>query len=171
MAGDFLGVSRSALGRAWRARPADSNTVQTIQRAESLSEPLARAIASRGVSPEQVEDYLRPTLRRQFPDPSSFQDMDEAARALIDALVAEANIWVLADYDVDGGSSAALLVRWFRAMGRELSIYVPDRLKEGYGPSPLAFERMKAAGADLVVTVDCGAAAYEALEAAADQGL
>ncbi len=171
MAGDFLGVSRSALARAWRARPADPQTVQAIQRAESLSEPLARAIASRGVSVEQVEDYLRPTLRRQFPDPSSFQDMDEAARALIDGLVAEANIWVLADYDVDGGSSAALLVRWFRAMGRELSIYVPDRLKEGYGPSPLAFERMKAAGADLVVTVDCGAAAYEALEAAADQGL
>ena len=171
MAGDFLGVSRSALGRTWRARPAASSTVQTIQRAESLSEPLARAIASRGVSAEQVEDYLRPTLRRQFPDPSSFQDMDEAARALIDALVAEANVWVLADYDVDGGSSAALLVRWFRAMGRELSIYVPDRLKEGYGPSRLAFDRMKAAGADLVVTVDCGAAAYEALEAAADQEL
>lgn len=171
MGGDFLGVSHSALGRAWRARPGDTDAVRAIQRAEGLSEPLARAMVSRGITPDQAESYLRPTLRSSFPDPSSFQDMDEAARALIDALQAGTDIWVLADYDVDGGSSAAQMVRWFRAMGHELSIYVPDRLLEGYGPSPLAFQRMKDAGAALVVTVDCGAAAHDALEAAADLGL
>lgn len=145
--------------------------MSAIQRSEGLAEPLAQAIAARGVTGETVADYLRPSLKRQFPDPSSFQDMDAAARALIDALLEQTDIWVLADYDVDGASSAALLVRWFREMGRELSIYVPDRLLEGYGPSPLAFERMKAAGAGLVITVDCGAAAYQALEAAADLGV
>jgi len=167
----FLGVGKSALGRAWRARAANPRAVTAIQRAQNLSEPVARAIASRGVTPEAAPDYLRPTLKALFPNPSSFQDMDEAARALIDALQAEADIWVLADYDVDGGSSAAQLIRWFRVMGRELSIYVPDRLTEGYGPSALAFQRMKDAGAALVVTVDCGAAAHEALNAAADLGL
>ena len=167
----FLGVEKSVLGRAWRARRADVSAVTTIQRAEGLSEPLARAIASREVTPEGVSDYLRPTLKSLFPDPSSFADMDEAARVLIDALAAGTNIWVLADYDVDGGASAAQLVRWFRAMGRDLSIYVPDRLNEGYGPSPLAFQRMKDAGAGLVITVDCGAAAHDALNAAADLGL
>jgi len=167
----FLGVGKSILGRAWRARAANPQAVTAIQRAENLSEPVARAIASRGVTPEAAPDYLRPTLKALFPDPSSFQDMDEAARALVDALQAEADIWVLADYDVDGGSSAAQLIRWFRAMGRELSIYVPDRLTEGYGPSALAFQRMKDAGAALVVTVDCGAAAHEALNAAAALGL
>lgn len=171
MSGLYLGVARSALGRAWRGRAASTDDVQAIQRSEGLSEPLARAMAARGVTPETVEDYLRPKLRRLFPDPSSFQDMDAAAGVLVDALVAGTDIWVLADYDVDGGTSAAQLIRWFRAMGRELSIYVPDRLKEGYGPSALAFERMKAAGAGLVVTVDCGAAAYQALEAAADLGV
>lgn len=155
----------------WRIREADARAVTAIQRAENLAEPLARAVASRGVSPDDAADYLRPTLKSLFPDPSSFTDMDEAARALIDALEAKTDIWVLADYDVDGGSSAAQLVRWFRAMGHELSIYVPDRLTEGYGPSPLAFQRMKEAGAALVVTVDCGAAAYDALNAAADLGL
>lgn len=167
----FLGVERSLLGRGWRARSADSQTVTTIQRAEGLTEPMARAIAARGVTPDSAADYLRPTLKSLFPDPSSFQDMDEAARALVDALEAGTDIWVLADYDVDGGSSAAQLVRWFRAMGHELSIYVPDRLTEGYGPSPLAFQRMKDAGAALVVTVDCGAAAHDALDSAADLGL
>lgn len=145
--------------------------VTAVQRAEGLPEHLARAIVSRGVTPEGAADYFRPTLRNLFPDPSSFTDMDEAARALVDALQAGTPIWVLTDYDVDGGSSAAQLVRWFRAMGREIDIYVPDRLLEGYGPNPLAFRRMKDAGAGLVVTVDCGAAAHEALEAAADVGL
>ena len=71
---------------------------------------------------------------------------------------------MFADYDVDGASSAAQLVRWLRAMGRELPIYVPDRLTEGYGPSPAAFRHLREAGYELVVTVDCGAAAYDALE-------
>jgi single-stranded-DNA-specific exonuclease len=78
---------------------------------------------------------------------------------------------VLADYDVDGGSSGAQLVRYFRARGRELKIYVPDRMTEGYGPSVVAFERLKAAGVELVITVDCGAAAEGPLNAAADLGI
>ena len=132
-----------------------------------LDELLARALASRGVSADQGADFLTPTLRALFPDPSSFMDMDVAADAILNALQAKANIHVFADYDVDGASSAALLVRWFRAMGHELSIYVPDRLTEGYGPSAKAFDTLKASGADLVITVDCGAAANEALDHAA----
>jgi single-stranded-DNA-specific exonuclease len=93
--------------------------------------------------------------------------MDRAAGLLVDALVARRRVAVFADYDVDGASSAAQLVRWFRAMGLEISIYVPDRILEGYGPSPAAFRRLKDEGADLVITVDCGAAAHDALAFAA----
>jgi single-stranded-DNA-specific exonuclease len=163
----FLGVSRSLSGRAWRQRPADAATTRAHMQGLGLDELLARALASRGVSADQGADFLTPTLRALFPDPSSFMDMDAAADAILDALQAKANIHVFADYDVDGASSAALLVRWFRAMGHELSIYVPDRLTEGYGPSAKAFDTLKASGADLVITVDCGAAANEALAHAA----
>jgi single-stranded-DNA-specific exonuclease len=163
----FLGVSRSLSGRAWRMRPAEPETTRAHMQAHGLDEPLARALASRGVRADQGADFLNPTLRALFPDPSSFMDMDAAAEAIIDALQADARVHVFADYDVDGASSAALLVRWFRAMGAELPIYVPDRLTEGYGPSARAFDTLKAAGADLVVTVDCGAAANEALAHAA----
>ena len=163
----FLGVSRSLSGRAWRMRPAEPETTRAHMQAHGLEEPLARALASRGVRADQGADFLKPTLRALFPDPSSFMDMDAAAEAIIDALQADARVHVFADYDVDGASSAALLVRWFRAMGAELPIYVPDRVTEGYGPSALAFDTLKAAGADLVVTVDCGAAANEALAHAA----
>ena len=120
----FLGVARSLSGRVWRQRPADA--------------ALARALASRGVGEDEAAHYLAPTLKALFPDPSSFTDMDRAAEILIDALVRGRRVVVFADYDVDGASSAALLVRWFRAMGHDLPIYVPDRITEGYGPSPAA---------------------------------
>ncbi len=167
----FLGVARSLSGRAWRQRPADAELVRRHQLASSLDEPLARALAARGVSAEAAADYLHPTLKAQFPDPSSFLDMDRAAEVLVDALERGRPAAVFADYDVDGASSAALLVRWFRAMGAELPIYVPDRITEGYGPSAAAFRSLKARGAELVVTVDCGAAAQDAIEAAAGMGL
>lgn len=165
----YLGVGRSLTGRAWRERPADPALVRRHQMGLGLSEPLARALASRGV--QAGEHYLNPTLKALFPDPSSFLDMDRAASILIDALLADRPMTVFADYDVDGASSAAQLVRWFRAMGKELPIYVPDRLTEGYGPSPAAFRKIRDSGVELVVTVDCGAAAYEALACAKEIGL
>jgi single-stranded-DNA-specific exonuclease len=167
----FLGVTRSLSGRAWRQRPADPDVARRHQLNHGLSEPLARALAARGVGEAQARDYLNPTLKALFPDPSSFLDMDRAAELLVDSLVRRRPMAVFADYDVDGASSAALLVRWFRAMGADLPIYVPDRLLEGFGPSELAFRRLKDQGAELVVTVDCGAAAHDAIAAATAMGL
>ncbi len=168
---DFLDVRRSLRGRRWRARPADPEITRAHQAQLGISEPLARAMASRGVAIEAGESFLRPTLRALFPDPSCFADMDLAASILVDALVDGLSLTVFADYDVDGASSAAQLVRWFRAMGLDLPIYVPDRMTEGYGPSPAAFRKLNADGVDLVITVDCGAAAYDAIQAAAEVGL
>jgi len=165
----YLGVTRSLSGRVWRQRPADVELARRHQLDHGLSEPLARALASRGVT--DGANFLNPTLKALFPDPSSFAGMDRAAELLVDALVERRRVVVFADYDVDGASSAALIVRWFRAMGLELSIYVPDRMTEGYGPSPAAFRRLQAEGAELVVTVDCGAAALDALACAGEIGL
>jgi len=167
----FLGVERSLTGRRWRTREADLALVEAFRRRFSLPEIAARLMAARGVAFDSAETFLEPTLKALFPDPSSFADMDEAARVIEDAIASGRSCAVLADYDVDGGSSGAQLVRYFRARGRELKIYVPDRMKEGYGPSALAFERLKAEGVELVITVDCGAAAEEPLNAAAELGL
>jgi single-stranded-DNA-specific exonuclease len=144
--GPFLGVQKSLSNRVWRARPAVDALVQAHQRRSGLSEPLARALAARGVSEDDARHYLNPTLRALFPDPSCFLDMDKAAQILVDALERRRPLVVFADYDVDGATSAALLVRWFRAMGHELPVYVPDRMTEGYGPSPAAFRRIREQG-------------------------
>jgi single-stranded-DNA-specific exonuclease len=167
----YLGVLRSLTGRRWRERAADAETARRHQLDMGLSEPLARALAARGVAAGEGRVFLNPTLKALFPDPSSFADMDRAARLLLDALERRRPTVVFADYDVDGAASAALLVRWFRAMGADLPIYVPDRIAEGYGPSPAAFRRLRQEGAEVVVTVDCGAAAHDAIACAAEIGL
>lgn len=169
--GAFLGVEASFGGRVWFARPVDEGTARRIALAAGAPDLVGRLLAARGVEPDGVQLFLNPTLRDLFPDPSSFADMDRAAEAILDALVSGRPTAVFADYDVDGGTSSAQLVRYFRAWGRELTLYVPDRLIEGYGPTPGAFRRLRAGGADLVITVDCGAAAVEALHAARDIGL
>jgi single-stranded-DNA-specific exonuclease len=169
--GPFLGVGRSVSGRAWAARAAAPELVRRHQNALGLSEPLARALASRGVGPDEGEVFLNPTLKALFPDPSSFRDMDRAAEILVDALERGRSMVVFADYDVDGAASAAQVVRWMRAMGREVPIYIPDRVKEGYGPNPVVFRALKDQGAEIVITLDCGAAAQDALATAREIGL
>ncbi|MDX2234869.1 MAG: single-stranded-DNA-specific exonuclease RecJ [Hyphomonadaceae bacterium] len=158
-------------GRHWRTRAVDEGLADTFRRRHGLPEIAARLLAARGVAEADAKRFLEPTLRDFFPDPSTLADMDAAARVIEDAIVTGRPTAVFADYDVDGATSAAQLVRYFRARGRALSIYVPDRMREGYGPSALAFERLKGMGVELVITVDCGAAAMQPLEAAAALGL
>jgi single-stranded-DNA-specific exonuclease len=167
----FLGVGNSLSGRRWRARAADEARAAAISRHLGAPDIIGRLLASRDVSVEGADLYLNPTLRELFPDPSSFADMDVAAGAILDAIVAGQPIAIFADYDVDGGTSSAILTRYMRAWGREPILYVPDRLTEGFGPTPGAFRTLKSRGADLVVTVDCGAAAIEALATAVEIGL
>ncbi len=164
---DFLfGVTQSLSGRFWSQVPVDETLVRSLSLSTGLPDILARLIGSRGIDPGKADAFLNPTLRESFPDPSSFRDMDKAAGLILDAIVENRNVTVFADYDVDGGTSSALLARYFRVWGRELGLYVPDRLMEGYGPSPEAFRHLKETGSDLVITVDCGAAATAALDEA-----
>lgn len=162
----FLGVERSAGGRRWRLAEVDEALVRRLMPVAAGSDLVARLLAGRGVTPESAQSYLAPTLRELFPDPSNFADMDKAAGLILDAILEDKRVCVFADYDVDGGTSSAILAKYFRAWGRELGLYVPDRLEEGYGPSPEAFRFLKAQGYDLVITVDCGAAAVRALDEA-----
>ncbi len=172
-AGDLycLDVVRSALGKRWLMRPCDDALAGALSRRLGAPDALGRLLAARGVSVEEGERFLAPALRDSFPDPSSFADMDRAARLAWDAAEAGRGLAVFADYDVDGASSAAQLIRYFRMLGVEIDLYVPDRVSEGYGPSAAAFRTLKQRGAALVFTVDCGAAAHAALESAADEAI
>ena len=167
----FLGVERSLCGRRWRQRLGDDRAGLTLAQRLGVPEILGRVLAARGVDADGAERFLNPTLRDQLPDPSAFRDMDRAIERLVRAVTSGELIAIFGDYDVDGATSAALLRRFLSGVGARVVVYVPDRMKEGYGPNTPALLKLKAEGVAVAVTTDCGITAHGPLAAAADAGL
>lgn len=162
-------ITRSLSGQAWRWR--GGNMDMGAGNSAPGDDLITQLLMSRGVAREDLERHRRPTLRDFLPDPSIFRDMDNAARRLSDAVLANERITIYGDYDVDGATSAALLILLLRDLGVDAGHYIPDRLLEGYGPSGEALVRLARDGSSLIVTVDCGAMAHEALAAAHAEGV
>jgi len=163
-----FGVAASLTGRAWRWRGGNMQLGAQQQLGDDIVRQL---LLSRGVAPDDIERHRVPTLRNFLPDPSRFRDMDVAADRLAQAVIAGEKITIYGDYDVDGATSSALLIRLLRDLGIEAGYYIPDRLLEGYGPSGEALVKLGQSGSSLIVTVDCGAMAHEALAMAHDAGV
>ncbi|MGI9392093.1 MAG: single-stranded-DNA-specific exonuclease RecJ [Parvibaculales bacterium] len=159
-----LGVECSLNNYHWKWRNQDEALATGIAQRFSLPEAIARILVGRGVKLEEVEQFLKPTIRKLMPNPLSFKDMEQAVTQLALAIQRKKKIAVFGDYDVDGATSSALLKRFFSHIGVEVSIYIPDRVKEGYGPNPNAVEKLHKQGIEFLITVDCGMQAYDALK-------
>lgn len=162
----FLNVTSSATGRRWVGPSIDEERLGlAISQATGFPPVLGQILANRGVQPEDATAYLTPSLRELMPDPSSLIDMDKAAERFLQAVDQKQRIAIFADYDVDGGSSAALLIVWLRERGLNATLYIPDRIDEGYGPNNEAME-MLGRSHNLIVAVDCGTLSHEPIAAA-----
>lgn len=168
MSSSVLGIERSILGQPWRWRGTAADGRDGGFEPDDL---IAQLLLTRGVARAAMDNHRTPTLRGFMPDPSIFRDMDRAAERLTDAVIAREAVTIFGDYDVDGATSAALLIRLLRDLGGDPQAYIPDRLMEGYGPSGEALVRIAQGGASLIVTVDCGAQAFEALAMAREAGV
>ncbi len=164
----FLGVERSVSGNRWVSRldQAGQNRALAIAQVHGLPELIARVLAGRGVGIDEAMAFLDPTIRALMPDPYLLTDCEKAAERLLRAIKAGETVAIFGDYDVDGAASSALLYRFLTHFGVPASIYIPDRIFEGYGPNPNAINQLIDNGAKLIVTVDCGSTSFEALEAA-----
>ena len=170
----FLGVERSACGRAWRDRLDERGAARALaitQRHDDVPELLARILAGRGIEVDAVAGFLDPTVRALMPDPDSLADMRAAAERLADGIMRAETIAILGDYDVDGATSAAVLGRYLLHCGVRPIIHIPDRLFEGYGPNAEAIRSLAARGATLLVAVDCGTTSHEPMLEARKLGL
>jgi single-stranded-DNA-specific exonuclease len=162
----FLNVAASLTGRRWLGPTAEEDRLaEALARDAGLPRPLAMILARRGIPAGTAAAFLAPRLRDLLPDPLSLRDMGAAAERFLAAVRRRERIAVFADYDVDGGASAALLLTWLRQMGRDATLYIPDRIDEGYGPNPPAMAAL-ARGHDLILCVDCGTLSHEAVAAA-----
>ena len=163
-----LNITHSVTGQSWKWRSGDVDARDPGFQPDDL---VTQLLLARGVPRDDIERHRDPTIRGFMPDPSIFRDMDCAAERLADAVEAREAVTIYGDYDVDGATSAALLIRLLRDLGLEAGHYIPDRLMEGYGPSGEALVRIGDSGSRLIVTVDCGAMAFDALAQAKAAGL
>ncbi|WP_037135990.1 single-stranded-DNA-specific exonuclease RecJ [Rhizobium leucaenae] len=164
----FLGVERSVSGNRWVSRldQAGQNRALAIAQTHGLPDLIARVLAGRGVGVEEAMAFLDPTIRGLMPDPHLLTDCEKAAQRLLRAVKTGETVAIFGDYDVDGAASSALAYRFLSHFGVTASIYIPDRIFEGYGPNPAAINQLIDNGATLIVTVDCGSTSFESLEAA-----
>ena len=162
----FLGVDASLTGRRWVGPTDDQHRLaEAMAQITALPLALCHTLAGRGVRPAEAAAFLAPVLRDLLPDPLRLKDMAQAAARFLLAVNANQRIAIFADYDVDGGASAALLLVWLRAMGRQATLYIPDRIDEGYGPNVAAMSAL-ADTHDLIICVDCGTLSHEPIAAA-----
>ncbi|AZO43036.1 MULTISPECIES: single-stranded-DNA-specific exonuclease RecJ [unclassified Mesorhizobium] len=168
----FLDVRQSATGVSWEHRLTERQDMIALAIAQGHGVPdvVARVLAGRGVTAEQTERFLDPTIRDLLPDPASLTDMDRAAARIAAAVMAREKVAIFGDYDVDGAASSALLKRFLTHFSVPSEIYIPDRIFEGYGPNPDAMRELVSRGATLIVTVDCGTNSAVSIDAANDAG-
>jgi single-stranded-DNA-specific exonuclease len=162
---------RSAHEKIWQQKNINEYYVQELCRKFDISDLLARILSSRVDTVAAAEYFLFAKIKYLLPDPFHLLDMEKAVQRTIEAIINKQQICIFADYDVDGATSSALLKKLFRELGHIAEIYVPDRITEGYGPSPVAMQKIKDSGTILVITVDCGSMAHDALKYAKDVGL
>ncbi len=162
----FLNIEASLTGRRWLGPTgAEDRLADAMEQTTGLPAPLCRVLVRREVSPETAQDFLDPKLRDLLPDPREMRDTEAAATRFLTAVKNREKIAIFADYDVDGGTSAALLIDWLRQMGRKATLYIPDRIDEGYGPNDAAMSAL-AKDHDLIICVDCGTLSHGPIDAA-----
>jgi single-stranded-DNA-specific exonuclease len=161
----------SILGLKWHQKTFDERHATSIYQRFGLSEVLSNLLSQREISLQEIENFLEPKIKTALPNPFELSGVDEAVEHVISAIHTKKKITIFADYDVDGATSAATLKRFFREVGVDANIYIPDRVLEGYGPNSQALLNLKKSGTDLVITLDCGTVAFKPLEDAAAVGL
>lgn len=171
--GAFLNVTRSVRGQPWRDRlaPHQAGIASAISQRHGLADVLGRVLAARGATLEDIDLRLNPTIKALMPDPSVLRDCERLAERLALAITRGERVAVFGDYDVDGACSSALMARFLAHHGRACEIYIPDRITEGYGPTPQAIETLIGHGAQLIITVDCGTTSFQAFQPAIAAGV
>ena len=156
--------SVSVTGKKWIFKKFDSADVASIKENFFLNEITAKLISIKGIKKEELKNYLDPAIKNLLPNPNVLKDMDKATNRTLNAIIKSEKIGIFGDYDVDGATSTAILGNYFREINCSFDIYIPDRKKEGYGPSIVGFNYFLEKKIKLVFTVDCGTLSFAPIE-------
>jgi single-stranded-DNA-specific exonuclease len=154
-------ILKSVRNNKWVQRPYDRHFVESLRQQVSAPDVVLQLLSKSIKSPSDAKNYLDPKLKNLLPDPFSLKDMRLAVNTLIRAIDNKSKIVIFGDYDVDGATSSAVLKKIFESLRCDIGIYIPDRVKEGYGPNKEAINRLHEQGYRMMITVDCGSSSHE----------
>ena len=154
----------SVSGKSWIFKKFNNSDIKEISENYTLSEIVAKLIAIRKKNIKNIDLYLNPTIKNLLPNPVVLKDMDIAVNRTFESIKNNELIGIFGDYDVDGATSTALLCRYFLSINQKIKTYIPDRKKDGYGPSVSNFGELIKSGVNIIFTVDCGTLTFEAVE-------
>lgn len=161
----------SVSGKVWCLKSGDERLGLALSQKADVPEIVGRILASRGIGLDTVSSFLQPTLRDLMPDPLDLKDMPQAIDRTAQALTSKEKVAIFSDYDVDGATSSALLKRYFTDIGHDVTVYIPDRIEEGYGPNVEAMRFLHKQGITLIIMTDCGTTSFEPLAEAKSLGI
>lgn len=162
---------KSIRGYYWHIKEYDENLALTIYQKKNTSPILGKLLALKNIHFDDVDNYLDPKIKNLLKDPYHLLDMKLAIKAIYDAIINRKNICIFGDYDVDGATATALMVKFFRDIGINVSTYIPDRVSDGYGMSEQVVRKLKQSGVEFIITVDCGISCHEAVDVANSLGM
>ena len=163
----------SVKGYFWKLKDYDKKLALTIFQKNNVSEIISRLLAIKNVSYDNVKDYLEPKLKNSLKNPYHLIDMDKAVLTICNAIINNKKICIYGDYDVDGATATALLIKFFKNINfsKNISTYIPDRIDEGYSLNNKSIEFIKKNNVDLILTVDCGITSKEQVDYANEIGI
>ena len=154
---------KSVTGKNWLFKQYDENYAKKIYETFHFSEILSKIISIRKIELDQIENFINPTIKKNLPNPNSIKDMDIATNATISHIQNKNIIGIFGDYDVDGATSTAILAKYFKHINQPFELLIPDRIKDGYGPTEKGFDLLIDKGSKLIISVDCGTSSFDAI--------
>ena len=158
-------------GKNWILKKFNEEDVLYLKENFLLDEITSKLLSIRKIKKEDVKSFLNPSIKNFLPNPNSLLDMDKATLRTIKSINLKDKIGIFGDYDVDGATSTALLGKFFTELKIPYKIYIPDRKKEGYGPTIKSFEELIRNNVKIIFTVDCGTLSFEAIEYAKENNI
>ena len=163
--------NKSIKGNYWAYQKPSINFVEKIKLSFNLSNIIASIVANRNIDDKNLDYFLNPTLKNNLPDPSTLKNMDSSIKILLEKIFRTNTLGILGDYDVDGATSTAILFKYFEFIGVNAEIYIPDRIKDGYGISKNSIDHFFRKKVNLLVSLDCGTNDAEFIAYAREKGI
>ena len=153
----------SVSDRKWVIKPANQQSIESLCQKKNLDHLFSKILTSKGISESNYDNYIDPKIKNFLPNPFIFKDMEEAIRKIYFHIIRKNKITLYGDYDVDGASACAILSKYLKNLGVCHDIYIPDRVKDGYGPNIKAFEKIINNQSKLIIMLDCGTQSFDSI--------